>query len=366
MIRSLSLLIVMILLLGTTSQPSFIQVEVAPLSFRSNPTVVDRTVALGTSQEQTLLLSNEGSVAVVPRLFEAAPTPSALRVAHGAGNGSAHGIWIDPQIAREQAADPDGMGEFLVILREQADLSAAYAMRNWKDRGDYVYQTLRTHAAHQQVALRRLLHERGLSYTPFWIVNALAVRGRAADVAAIAATTTVAELRATHVVALEAPMPSEPVQIASLCEADSNNVCWHLRQIGANRSWNEFGVRGEGITVAHIDSGVSLNHPALREQYRGHSTNGLDHRYNWFDPYGSSAVPTDSGNHGTHVMGIMVGRGLSASAPAVGVAPGARWIAARACSARDCAEIQIILAAQWMLAPTDLDGRIHGPISVPT
>ena len=363
MMRSLSLLIVMIPLLGIALQPGFTPAAIAPLAFRSDPAAVDRTVALGTSQEQTLLLYNEGSVAVAPRLFEAAtaPTTSALRIEHGATHSRAHGVWIDPQIARDQAANPDGMSEFLVILREQADLSAAYAMRNWKDRGDYVYQTLRAHAAHQQVALRQLLHKRGLSYTPFWIVNALAVRGRAADVAVIAATTTVAELRATHVVALEAPTPSEPAQIASLCEADSDNICWHLRQIGAHRSWNEFGVRGEGITVAHIDSGVSLNHPALLEQYRGRGANGFDHRYNWFDPYGDSAVPTDSGNHGTHVMGIMVGRGLSASAPAVGVAPGARWIAARACSARDCAEIQIILAAQWMLAPTDLDGQNPRP-----
>jgi len=363
MMRSLSLLIVMIPLLGIALQPGFTPAAIAPLAFRSDPAAVDRTVALGTSQEQTLLLYNEGSVAVAPRLFEAAtaPTTSALRIEHGATHSRAHGVWIDPQIARDQAANPDGMSEFLVILREQADLSAAYAMRNWKDRGDYVYQTLRAHAAHQQVALRQLLHERGLSYTPFWIVNALAVHGRAADVAAIAAITTVAELRATQVVALEAPPPSRAMQIASLCEADSDNICWHLRQIGAHRSWNEFGVRGEGITVAHIDSGVSLNHPALLEQYRGRGTHGLDHRYNWFDPYGGSAVPTDSGNHGTHVMGIMVGRGLSADAPAVGVAPAARWIAARACSARDCAEIQIILAAQWMLAPTDPDGQNPRP-----
>ena len=361
--RSLSLLIVMNLLLGIASPAGFMQAETAQLPLTSDPAVVDRHVALGTSQEQTLLLSNEGSVAVAPRLFEATttPTPSAGRGERGVVHNGLDAVWIDPQIARDQADDPDGMSEFLVILREQADLSAAYAMDDWKDRGEYVYQTLYTHAADQQVALRRLLHGRGLRYTPFWIVNALAVRGRAADVTALAAVHAVAELRATYVAALETPAPGGVAQAASLCDADSDNVCWHLRQIGASRSWNEFGVRGEGITVAHIDSGVSLNHPALLEQYRGRGTHGLDHRYNWFDPYGGSAVPTDSGNHGTHVMGIMVGRGLSADAPAVGVAPAARWIAARACSARDCAEIQIILAAQWMLAPTDPDGQNPRP-----
>ncbi|HEX9374403.1 MAG TPA: S8 family serine peptidase, partial [Roseiflexaceae bacterium] len=42
--------------------------------------------------------------------------------------------------------------------------------------------------------------------------------------------------------------------------------------------------------------------------------------------------------------------------PAVGVAPGARWISARGCAGFVCTEADLIASAQWMLAPTALDG----------
>ncbi|RRR69910.1 MAG: peptidase S8 [Candidatus Viridilinea halotolerans] len=169
-------------------------------------------------------------------------------------------------------------------------------------------------------------------------------------------------LPASSPLRLSASPPPHALASASLCAADDQYVCWHLRQIGADRVWQDFGVRGSGITVATIDSGVYLEHPALFSQYRGNQGEGqLDHRYNWYDPYGLASQPTDAGTHGTHVMGILVGRGSSASAPAIGVAPNANWIAARACSSRDCDEIKIIQAAQWLLAPTDANGRNPRP-----
>jgi hypothetical protein len=73
-------------------------------------------------------------------------------------------------------------------------------------------------------------------------------------------------------------------------------------------------------------------------------------------------VPTDAGDHGSHTMGTMVARGDgSAEQPAVGVAPGAQWIAARACSRSVCSEADLIAGAQWLLAPTRLDGSAPRP-----
>ena len=49
--------------------------------------------------------------------------------------------------------------------------------------------------------------------------------------------------------------------------------------------------------------------------------------WNWFDLYGAT-LPADSDDHGTHVMGTAVGQdpdGINK----IGVAPGAKWIAAR-------------------------------------
>jgi subtilisin family serine protease len=61
-------------------------------------------------------------------------------------------------------------------------------------------------------------------------------------------------------------------------------------------------------------------------------------------------------------MGTIVAAGDgTAEQPAVGVAPRARWIAARACSASACTEADLIAAAQWLLAPTDLVGSNPRP-----
>ncbi|GAA3070489.1 hypothetical protein GCM10020254_12850 [Streptomyces goshikiensis] len=103
--------------------------------------------------------------------------------------------------------------------------------------------------------------------------------------------------------------------------------------------WEQLGVRGEGIVVANIDSGVDYTHPAVNNQYRGKNADGsYDHNYNWFDPGGvcASAAPCDNNDHGTHTMGTMVGD--DGGANKIGVAPGAKWIAAKGCETGSCSE----------------------------
>jgi Subtilase family len=100
--------------------------------------------------------------------------------------------------------------------------------------------------------------------------------------------------------------------------------------------WSTFGDRGDGVVVANVDTGVQFDHPALARQYRGDLGDGsFDHNYNWFDPSqvcGSpSLVPCDNAGHGTHTMGTMVGDDGDPGDNQVGVAPHARWIAAKGC-----------------------------------
>ncbi|MCX7791885.1 MAG: S8 family serine peptidase [Chloroflexaceae bacterium] len=332
--------------------------------FSGSPEALTATVALGATASLQLVVRNESAAPVAPQLYEALPAPArpAGLVAGARAALPTQAARVDPQIAREQAAAPDGRTEFLVVLADQADLSAAYAIADWGARGAYVYRTLRDHADRTQRDLRAALDARGLTYRPLWIVNALAVQGAAADVAAIAARADVAAIRANHLLTLEGRPASVPAQTGgSPCGAGSDGACWHLNVVGASRVWSEFGVRGEGITVANIDSGVRYDHPALIGQYRGSTGAGANHNYNWYDLFGDSPVPVDSGDHGTHTMGLMAARGLSPPHPAVGVAPGARWIAVRACSARECGEVDLIRAAEWLLAPTDLSGANPRP-----
>lgn len=100
---------------------------------------------------------------------------------------------------------------------------------------------------------------------------------------------------------------------------------WGPVRIRAGAAWVQ-GVRGGGITVAVVDTGMDLSHSQLVNQIaynkgesgkdandRDKSTNGLDDDGNGFvDDYAgfnftsSTPQPRDSGSHGTHVAGIIV------------------------------------------------------------
>jgi hypothetical protein len=121
-------------------------------------------------------------------------------------------------------------------------------------------------------------------------------------------------------------------------------------------------LRGDGIVVANIDTGVQFDHPALVGQYRGNLGGGtFDHNYNWFDPSHVCALPQpcDNNNHGTHTMGTMVGD--DGGANQIGVAPHAKWIAAKGCELSSCSDSALLSSGQWVLAPTDLAGNNPRP-----
>ena len=128
-----------------------------------------------------------------------------------------------------------------------------------------------------------------------------------------------------------------------------------MNAINAPQVWSDFNVRGEGIVVANIDTGVRYSHTALVRQYRGRDADGnFDHNYNWWDPLDECAGndPCDTDSHGTHTMGTMVGDDGDPGTNQIGVAPHAKWIAAKGC----CLDAALLSSAQWILAPTDLNG----------
>ncbi len=93
----------------------------------------------------------------------------------------------------------------------------------------------------------------------------------------------------------------------------------HFLSLDVLSAWQR-GHAGQGVTVAVVDSGVDLRAPAIAQGYRGRATD-------WFDPYAQQIGPTDATGHGTLVAGLLVGT-LVDDTP-IGVAPQAKWIAAR-------------------------------------
>ncbi|WP_438448406.1 S8 family serine peptidase [Gorillibacterium sp. sgz5001074] len=96
--------------------------------------------------------------------------------------------------------------------------------------------------------------------------------------------------------------------------------------IGADAFWSG-GYDGSGIRVGVIDSGIDYNHPSLKDAYKG----GYDFVDEDDDPMETPPDP-DNPNaatfHGTHVSGILAGRGhpddpVSSTGWIRGVAPGA-------------------------------------------
>ncbi|NIP42331.1 MAG: S8 family serine peptidase, partial [candidate division Zixibacteria bacterium] len=112
----------------------------------------------------------------------------------------------------------------------------------------------------------------------------------------------------------------DPVSI-SMSSGSSQGASNHLYLIGADKLWKR-GLTGHGRIVGSFDTGVEGSHPALNSTWRGNSVDGYSSA--WFDPYGST-FPFDDNGHGTHTMGIMVGRDGSDT---IGVAFNAEWISA--------------------------------------
>ena len=247
---------------------------------------------------------------------------------------------VDTALAQQTAAaGPGQLVEAIVVLRSQADLSGART-GNRAQRLTDVVRTLRAHATHAQRGVVELLTARraqGLvsSVIPLWVENAVAVRATPEVIRELAARPDVREVQPS--VSVQAP----PVRAAA--STTSTTVEPNVTLAGAPTMWEQ-GFRGQGIVVANLDTGVDATHPDLAGAWRG-GTNS------WYDPNGQHpTTPTDVNGHGTQTMGVMVGG--SGGGSAIGVAPDAKWIAAKIFNDRGSATSTTIhLGFQWLLDP---------------
>ncbi len=198
-----------------------------------------------------------------------------------------------------------------VILKEQADVSAAAEIADYDVRRQTVYQQLTGHAAANQTGLRRALDRLRLGYTPYYLVNGLEVRGGLPVRLWLATRPEVDRVLPSPRLRPANRPPAEARGQAARPEAPA----WNLTSIGADRAWEELGVRGAGIVVGQSDSGAEWRHDELRDAYRGA---GGQHDANWLDPWNGTAAPVDANGHGTHTLGSVLGN-------RTGVAPDATW-----------------------------------------
>ncbi|MFN8466500.1 MAG: S8 family serine peptidase [Caldilineaceae bacterium] len=234
-------------------------------------------------------------------------------------------------------AAPKAQVRVIVTLRNQADLSAVQGRDPHLRRRQTVAllkatagDTARAQAS--TVAMRAAAGEAVSEIIPFWIFNGFAITASPSVIARLAASPDV--LRIT-------PDDIDLAPASTLAEMEDTTA--NLSVVQAPSLWG-LGWRGQGVVVASLDTGVDVTHPDLASNWRG-GTNS------WFDPFDQHPMlPNDPNGHGTWTMGVMVGG--STSGTAIGVAPAAKWIAARIFddSGRSSATA-VHRAYQWLLDP---------------
>jgi bacillopeptidase F len=236
---------------------------------------------------------------------------------------------------------PDEEVAVIVNLADKVDPSQ-FTEPNKGLRRAAIVRALKGKANATQGPLNAYLRGKGAGrLKQLWLINGLAATVKAGIIAELAGRSEVESVRLDATVKAPEPAPAA----SALPE-------WNLDAIGAPDLW-AMGYTGAGVVVASMDTGVDAQHPDLASRYRGGGNS-------WFDPNGEYATPYDHTGHGTQVMGLIVGG--DAGSTAIGVAPGAQWIAVKIFDSADVAEYSDIHAGfQWLLDPDGNPGSNDAP-----
>lgn len=278
---------------------------------------------------------------------------------------------VHPVLAQQMARSAADVS-FLVILKAQPNPEQYLSRHELRasslaTRRASLYTYLTAFAAEQQRDLRVWLEARGVSYRPFYLVNAIEVTGDVTLLAALQQRPEVDRLVANPTVRLVVPEDLAP-DIPRSRTLYMPEIPYGIRYTNAPQVW-EMGYTGQGIVLASQDTGVDWQHPALKSNYRGwdEASQTASHPYNWFDAWGTlnrskcdpdPQVPCDDGDHGTHTVGTLVGNDstLGPNGTVVGMAPDAEWIGCRNMNGGNGTPASYMACFEFFFAPYPQNG----------
>lgn len=162
----------------------------------------------------------------------------------------------------------------------------------------------------------------------FWASQSFLVRIPQSQVARLAQIPGVKRVYPNRSVRVNQPVASA---LSTPVNSGSN---WALQHIGAPSLWAS-GLRGQGIRIGHLDTGVDTAHPDLRGKVVAFAEIGPDGLPRPGQPY-------DSSLHGTHTAGLLVANN-------VGVAPDARLVSALVLPGGYGTLAQVLGGLDWVL-----------------
>ncbi len=252
---------------------------------------------------------------------------------------SAKAAVIAPDLTAELALRaPHEEIAVIVSLSDKVD-PRLFKRADRSKRDTRLVKALKAKAAATQGTHRVFLQNNGArKLRELWAINGIAVTARASVIRQLAARFGIESIR------LDSTLQAPVTTLGTAAPPE-----WNLNVMRAPDLWS-LGHSGAGVVVANMDTGVDAVHPDLAARWRGGNNS-------WYDPHGEHATPHDSAGHGTQTMAIMVGGG--AGGTAIGMAPDARWIAAKLYNDAGLANYSDIhLSFQWLLDP---DGDLNTP-----
>jgi len=268
-------------------------------------------------------------------------------VQHSLPDGTTNaGVQLGEHDSQTDAGDgPDS--EFLLVYIESGD----------PPRPGVTVETLKDRANRTQAPLERYADRTpGVTVeNSFWLGNIVVVRvdRDRVDVADLATVENVARVRpnfevpATNSAGTGTAIDPTRATVELAPTQASSDLTWGLDEINASAVWTEYGTKGEGVTVAVLDTGIDPDHPDI----------ALNRWGEWDksgNPVGTSPQDYDRertpGGHGTHVSGTVSGG--DAGGIHIGVAPNVtldHGAVLTDCDAYNCRGTlaQIIAGMQW-------------------